>query len=111
MNEMTQMFREAGESPTVVTRQLAENEAQVRELGERLHRSPPHFIMTGARGSSDHAATFAKYVFETRLGIATASAAPSVSSPKRRRTSAPSEPPSSPESTSGSSTRRAAAWR
>jgi glucosamine--fructose-6-phosphate aminotransferase (isomerizing) len=36
--------------------------------------------MTGARGSSDHAATFAKYVFETRLGIATASAAPSVSS-------------------------------
>ena len=80
MNEMTQMFREAGESPTVVTRQLAENEAQVRELGERLHRRPPHFIMTGARGSSDHAATFAKYVFETRLGIATASAAPSVSS-------------------------------
>jgi glucosamine--fructose-6-phosphate aminotransferase (isomerizing) len=80
MNEITQMFREAGESPTVVTRQLAENEAQVRELGERLHRSPPHFIMTGARGSSDHAATFAKYVFETRLGIATASAAPSVSS-------------------------------
>jgi glucosamine--fructose-6-phosphate aminotransferase (isomerizing) len=80
MNEMTQMFREAGESPTVVTRQLLDNEAQVRELGERLHRSPPHFIMTGARGSSDHAATFAKYVFETRLGIATASAAPSVSS-------------------------------
>jgi glucosamine--fructose-6-phosphate aminotransferase (isomerizing) len=80
MNEMTQMFREAGESPTVVTRQLVDNEAQVRELGERLHRSPPHFIMTGARGSSDHAATFAKYVFETRLGIATASAAPSVSS-------------------------------
>jgi glucosamine--fructose-6-phosphate aminotransferase (isomerizing) len=80
MNETTQMFREAGESPTVVARQLADNEAQVRELGDRLHRSPPHFIMTGARGSSDHAATFAKYVFETRLGIATASAAPSVSS-------------------------------
>ena len=80
MNETTHMFREAGESATVVARQLAENEALMRELGERLHRSPPHFIMTGARGSSDHAATFAKYVFETRLGIATASAAPSVSS-------------------------------
>jgi glucosamine--fructose-6-phosphate aminotransferase (isomerizing) len=80
MNETTHMYREAGESATVVTRQLAENEAVMRELGERLHHSPPHFIMTGARGSSDHAATFAKYVFETRLGIATASAAPSVSS-------------------------------
>lgn len=80
MNDTTHMFREAGDSATAVTRQLAENEALMRALGERLHRAPPHFIMTGARGSSDHAATFAKYVFETRLGIATASAAPSVSS-------------------------------
>jgi glucosamine--fructose-6-phosphate aminotransferase (isomerizing) len=80
MNETTHMFREAGECATVVSRQFADNETVVRELGERLHRSPPHFIMTGARGSSDHAATFAKYVFETRLGIATASSAPSVSS-------------------------------
>ena len=80
MNDTTHMFREAGDSATAVTRQLAENDALMRALGERLHRSPPHFIMTGARGSSDHAATFAKYVFETRLGIATASAAPSVSS-------------------------------
>ena len=34
--------------------------------------------MTVARGSSDHAATFAKYLFETQLGLAAASAAPSV---------------------------------
>ena len=80
MTETTHMFREAGDSATAVARQLAENDASMRALGDKLHRSPPHFIMTGARGSSDHAATFAKYVFETRLGIATASAAPSVSS-------------------------------
>jgi glucosamine--fructose-6-phosphate aminotransferase (isomerizing) len=36
--------------------------------------------MTLGRGSSDHAATFAKYLIETRLGIPTASAAPSVAS-------------------------------
>jgi hypothetical protein len=34
---------------------------------------------------SDHAATYAKYLFETRLGVLTASAAPSVSSVTRRQ--------------------------
>ncbi|MBC8022152.1 MAG: SIS domain-containing protein, partial [Burkholderiales bacterium] len=42
--------------------------------------APPRAVVTCARGSSDHAATFAKYLFETRLGVLTASAAPSVSS-------------------------------
>jgi glucosamine--fructose-6-phosphate aminotransferase (isomerizing) len=36
--------------------------------------------VTCARGSSDHAATFAKYLFETRAGVLTASAAPSIAS-------------------------------
>ena len=33
-----------------------------------------------ARGSSDHAATYAKYLFETRAGVLVASAAPSIAS-------------------------------
>jgi glucosamine--fructose-6-phosphate aminotransferase (isomerizing) len=37
-------------------------------------------VITCARGSSDHAATYAKYLIETRAGVLTASAAPSVSS-------------------------------
>jgi glucosamine--fructose-6-phosphate aminotransferase (isomerizing) len=37
-------------------------------------------VITCARGSSDHAATFAKYLIETRLHVVTASAAPSVAS-------------------------------
>jgi glucosamine--fructose-6-phosphate aminotransferase (isomerizing) len=36
--------------------------------------------VTGARGSSDHAATFAKYLIETRTGIITSSTGLSVSS-------------------------------
>lgn len=80
MIEDTQMFRESAESPAAVARQLAENEAIVSSLAARFRRSPPRFIVTVARGSSDHAATFAKYVFETRLGLSTASSAPSVSS-------------------------------
>jgi glucosamine--fructose-6-phosphate aminotransferase (isomerizing) len=76
----TLMYSEAHESAAVVARQFAANEAVVSALANALRADPPRFIVTCARGSSDHAAAYAKYVFETRLGIATASASPSVSS-------------------------------
>lgn len=78
--ERTEMFREAGEAPAVTARLLAENAPAVAELAARLRRAPPRAVVTCARGSSDHAATFARYLIETRLGTVTASAAPSVSS-------------------------------
>ena len=68
-------FRERGSRPGV-----AANRDQVEALGRRLLRSPPRAVLTCARGSSDHAATFAKYLIETRAGTIVASAAPSVSS-------------------------------
>ncbi|WP_199098190.1 SIS domain-containing protein [Dyella sp. ASV21] len=76
----TLMFREAHETAAVVERQLRENAPILAALGERLRAKPPRFIVTCARGSSDHAAAYAKYVFETRLGLITASASPSISS-------------------------------
>jgi glucosamine--fructose-6-phosphate aminotransferase (isomerizing) len=78
--EATWMFREAAQAPEVVRTQLAANAAQVAGLAERLRRAPPRAVVTCARGSSDHAATFARYLIETRLGLLTSSAAPSVSS-------------------------------
>jgi glucosamine--fructose-6-phosphate aminotransferase (isomerizing) len=78
--EQTAMFREAHEAATAVARQLQRNATAVGQLAERLRATPPRFIVTSARGSSDHAATFAKYVFETQLGCATMSSSPSVSS-------------------------------
>ena len=74
------MFQEAAQAAAVVRTQLAANAAQVAQLAERLRRTPPRAVVTLARGSSDHAATFARYLIETRLGLLTASAAPSVSS-------------------------------
>ncbi len=74
------MLREAREAPAAVARALAENERRCRDLAVRLRERPPPFAITCARGSSDHAATFAKYLFETRLGLVTASIGPSVSS-------------------------------
>jgi glucosamine--fructose-6-phosphate aminotransferase (isomerizing) len=56
------------------------NASLMRELAGRLRRAPPRAVVTLGRGSSDHAATFARYLIETRLGVMTASGAPSVSS-------------------------------
>ena len=78
--EQTAMYREAHEAQAAVARQLARNEDAVARLAARLRADPPRFVVTSARGSSDHAATYAKYVFETQLGCATMSSSPSVSS-------------------------------
>jgi glucosamine--fructose-6-phosphate aminotransferase (isomerizing) len=78
--EQTLMYTEASEAAATLERQLARNDTAVRELAARLRAHPPRFVVTCARGSSDHAATFAKYVIETQLGFVTASAALSVSS-------------------------------
>jgi len=78
--ESTRMYREIRESAPAIARQLEANRACIAELAAALRRDPPRLIATGARGSSDNAATFAKYLFETRLGVTTTSAAPSVQS-------------------------------
>ena len=74
------MFREAAEAPAVVARQLALNAERLAALGARLRERRPSIVLTCGRGSSDHAGTFAKYLIETRTGVPTTSAAPSVSS-------------------------------
>lgn len=76
----TKMFHEAGESADAIARQLVANDGIVADLVGKLKAAPPRFIVTCARGSSDHAATFGKYVFETQVGLMTASASPSISS-------------------------------
>lgn len=76
----TRMYAEAQEAGEAVARQFAANADIVDDLAERLQKQPPRFIVTCARGSSDHAATYGKYLFETQLGLVTASASPSVGS-------------------------------
>jgi glutamine---fructose-6-phosphate transaminase (isomerizing) len=74
------MFCEAAQACEVVREQLEVNAARLSRLAARLRASPPRAVVTCARGSSDHAATFARYLIETRLGLLTSSASPSVSS-------------------------------
>ena len=74
------MFREAAEASELVRAQLIRNAPIVSALAQRLRAAPPRAVVTFGRGSSDHAATYARYLIETRLGVMTSSAAPSVSS-------------------------------
>lgn len=83
--EDTHLFREAGEAASVVARQLETNAERVDRAVETLKAYDPRVVVTCARGSSDHAATYAKYLIESQLGLITASAAPSISSVYRAR--------------------------
>lgn len=74
------MFCEAQESSSVARRQRERNAGILAELGNRLRATKPRAVVTLARGSSDHAATFARYVIETRAGVLTSSGSPSVAS-------------------------------
>lgn len=69
------MFREAAEAGDAVGGQ-----SDMKRIGATLRSRSPAVVITCARGSSDHAATYAKYAIETRIGIPVASAAPSVAS-------------------------------
>ena len=78
--ESTLLHHEAAEAADTVAHQLERNDTEVRKLAASLRDHAPPFVATCARGSSDHAATYAKYVIETQTGCVTASASPSVES-------------------------------
>ena len=78
------LAEELHEAPDALRRQARSLAAPVAELAERLRRRPPVFVVTCARGSSAHAATFAKHLIELHLGIPVAAAAPNIASVYRR---------------------------
>ena len=76
----TQMRREILEIPQAVARLLDNGSADVRAAAAALRERNPAFLVSVARGSSDHAATYLKYVSELLLGRAMASVGPSIAS-------------------------------
>jgi glutamine---fructose-6-phosphate transaminase (isomerizing) len=77
--EQTLMFEEAADASNAVRAQRHHG-ADMAAIGAALRKLQPRAVITCARGSSDHAATYAKYLIETHAQVLTASAAPSVSS-------------------------------
>ena len=76
----TLMFAEASEAGQIVAKQLSENAVLAKELAKLLMRPATHTIFTCARGSSDHAAAYGKFLFETRLRKTVSSHPPSMGS-------------------------------
>jgi glucosamine--fructose-6-phosphate aminotransferase (isomerizing) len=81
----TQMRREILEIPTAVDRLLGDGAKDVMRAAEELRDRDPAFIVSVARGSSDHAATYLKYASELLTGVPVASVGPSVASVYGRR--------------------------
>lgn len=70
------LAKEIAEQPRVLARLLTEGAAEARAIGGAL-RDAGHLTIA-ARGSSDNAATYGKYLFEGHAGLVTALAAPSL---------------------------------
>lgn len=80
MTGPTFMRQEVDEIPSVIGRLLTEGRDAIAAGGEALRRTDPGLVVTVARGSSDHAATFLKYAIELTAGIPVASVGPSIAS-------------------------------
>ena len=76
----TRMETEAEEAALVAERQLREHPPLLDDIANRLRQVDPQLVITCARGSSDHAATYAKHLIEIEAAVPTASHSPSVSS-------------------------------
>ncbi|WP_254799423.1 SIS domain-containing protein [Falsochrobactrum tianjinense] len=74
------MRKETIEASAVVSYLLAGEVATFAEIKRLFERRKPRVITTCARGSSDHAATFFKYLFEISVGVPVASVGPSITS-------------------------------
>jgi glucosamine--fructose-6-phosphate aminotransferase (isomerizing) len=71
------MYTEIHEQPEVLTTILEEEWGTVVNAARTLRSRGFRFAMLAARGTSDNAALYAKYLFEIRLGVPVSLAAPS----------------------------------
>lgn len=80
MTAATHMHREIREIPGAVDNLLTRGAGAMDTAAAAIRARDPLFFVSAARGSSDHAATYAKYVSEILTGLPVASVGPSVAS-------------------------------
>lgn len=79
------MRREIGETPDVVADILRDGATETQAIVRAVHAFRPRWVSVVARGTSDNAATYARYLIETHLRLPVAMAAPSVTTVYRAR--------------------------
>src|ERR1700704_565686 len=75
---MSLMLQEIAEQPAALAKTIAEERAKVARLGQSLRQREIDLIVLVARGSSDNAALFGRYLLEITTGIPVSLSAPSV---------------------------------
>ena len=75
---MSILFQEIHEQPAAIERALASGLAPAKALVEEAKRRNVRMLILAARGTSDNAATYAKYLMQIVGGVPAALAAPSV---------------------------------
>lgn len=75
---MSKMLAEIREQPAALERTLAEGSGPCRELARVFAQRRPRLIILAARGTSDNAALFGRYLLEITTGIPVSLAAPSI---------------------------------
>src|SRR5947209_872967 len=63
------MAAEIRQQPDVYRRILETGRQEIERVGEAIRVRDPRFVLFAARGTSDHAALYAKYLVETLLGM------------------------------------------
>jgi glucosamine--fructose-6-phosphate aminotransferase (isomerizing) len=71
------MRKEIHEQPESLQRLLDHGVASIGSVAEVISARQPRFVIFAARGTSDHAAQYAKYLIEIRLGLPVGLASPS----------------------------------
>lgn len=75
---MTFMLQEIHEQPDWVERAIESERGNAAALAAAIRENDVRFVIIAARGTSDNAATYAKYLFEIVAGMPVALAAPSI---------------------------------
>src|SRR6266545_7780937 len=75
---MSVMLREIHEQPAALDRTLRAEQRRMSRLGSRLRARSIPLIVLVARGTSDNAALFGRYLLEIATGIPVSLAAPSI---------------------------------
>jgi glucosamine--fructose-6-phosphate aminotransferase (isomerizing) len=76
---MSRMLNEIRQQPETLARTLASELRRVEKFRSLMNRRKPRLVVLAARGTSDNAAQFGRYLIEITTGIPVSLAAPSVS--------------------------------
>lgn len=78
MNDQPHLYREIFAQPQVLTALYLEESRRVAEIAQTLRERTIRYVVIAARGSSDNAALYGKYLFGTTVGLPVALATPSL---------------------------------